>query len=59
MNDKGEIPIGEKSATAVVGQSGQSAQGEGDACQNSIVRWGISDIYPVISVNKLTFCLFR
>ena len=51
MNDKGEIPRGEKSAA--VGQTGQSAQGAADACQESIVRWGILDIYSVILVIKL------
>ena len=50
MNDKGEIPAGEKSS---VGQTGQSARCSGDACQNSLVRWGIRDVCLVILVIML------
>ena len=51
MDDKSEIPTGE--TTSVVGQTGQSAQGAADACQDSIVRWDILDIYSVVLVIKL------
>ena len=57
MNDKGEIPTGE--TTAVVGQTGQSAQGAADACQDSMVRWGILDIYLVSLVIYMISSLFQ
>ena len=57
MNDKGEIPTGE--TTAVVGQTGQSAEGAVDACQDSMVRWGILDIYSVSWVINMIFTLLQ